>query len=190
MIWLLPFLILASCQTHKSVFWWGNCELVKHPAERVIEIQPNGYFRGDRPNELIGCFNVPAKIKESEMRVAQSVHLGELSMGDIIQYAVTLEVTNESYKDNWMFSHYLVLSDSFEGIRGQSIRRAYGYNCTPSMHHCDSSDAGIYQMKVDMEDAYLNLVVYGAGSTMEGSAFEVNQGYGDFEGFVDRAGYL
>jgi hypothetical protein len=186
---ILALLLLASCQSPRSIFWWGNCAKDIDFKSRVIEIQPDGYFRGDRPNELIGCLRVPSRIMLSEMRVAQSVHLGELNQNDLLQYSVTLEVTNESYSENWMIARYLVLSDSSSNVAGQAIRRAYGYNCTPQMHHCPISDSGIYKIRQHFKDAYLNLVIYGAGSVMEDAYFEVNQGYGDFEGFIDRGGY-
>jgi hypothetical protein len=185
---IFSLLILASCQAPRGVFWWGNCEKDIDIKSRVIQIQTDGYFRGPRPNELIGCLDVPERIDESKFKVAQSVHLGELNKDDLLQYSVTLEVTNESYSEDWMIARYLVLADSSSNVNGQAIRRAYGYNCTPQMHHCDLSDSGIYKVKQYFKDAYLNLVIYAAGSKMERAAFEVNQGYGDFEGFIKKGG--
>ena len=183
---ILALPMIASCQTPKSVFWWGNCPSVEHPESRVVVINEDGYFRASRPNELVGCIEVPKKIDPSKMKVVLSVFLGDLRKGDELDYSSVSTLTNDSYSDNWMLSRFLVLANDFDSIDGVNIRRAHGYNCTPQMHHCPVDDNGLYVLPRDMHNVFLNLVIFAAGSTMENAFFEVNQGYAEIEGSVHQ----
>jgi hypothetical protein len=86
-----------------------------------------------------------------------------------------------------MVHRYIIIANHYEAIDGVSVRRAHGYNCSPEMHHCPVDDNGYFKVDIPMRNVFLNVVVFGAGATMEDAAFHVQQGYGEIEGSVRQA---
>ena len=168
--------------------WWVKCPEVLNPSALVIQLDKDRYFRGSGALELAECIDVPAKIDKTKMKSIMSVKLGDLKVGDIINYSSILTVTNESenYKEAWLTARFIILADKFDATEGTLIRRPHGYNCDERMHHCGLDDSGVYRVKKDMPKAYLNLVIYAAGSNMKNARLVINKGYGQFEGKITR----
>lgn len=186
---LLP--TIASCKANSASgdMWWVKCSPPPNPSALVVQIDKTGYFKGKRPIELTDCVDVPAKIDASKMKVITSVFLGDLNAGDLINYSSIMTVTNESenYHEAWLVERHIVLANKFDSTTGVLVRRGHSNgNCTTELHHCALDDNGMYKVLKPIKAAYLNIVVYAAGSNMINAKLVINKGYADIEGHVVR----
>ncbi len=118
-------------------------------------------FNSGMRSEQVNCFDsTPDHQPPFEYKVVFSVRLTNVKAGQILQYFVNSEVTNEWQGSRMMWGNYTVLSDSPTGLTGTRVSNGNGFNFDYWDHHAAWSDGAYYQFPRDYDEVWLNVVGY------------------------------
>jgi hypothetical protein len=166
----------------------GSITLKNHRWDRHM----TQVYEGNGFDELYTCLpsHKDAQYKPW-FRVVKSVEVRKLRAGDIVQYFVEAQVTNEEEFEHMVVS-YVVLSDSPLGVEGEIVSDAIGTNVLNrnTQHHLPITRSGVFYVEENVESVFVNFVLYAAhGYGRHGvghSGLTIDQGYGEFDLIITR----
>lgn len=124
-------------------------------------------------------------------RVVKSVEIRKLKAGDIVQFFVEAQVTNEEEFEQMVVS-YVVLAEHPLGVDGEVVADAIGTNIMNrnTQHHLPITRSGVFYVEENVESIFVNFVLYAAhGYGRHGvghSGLTIDQGYGEFDLIITR----